>query len=268
MSAAGNTNYTAGSFVGHIYYPLYELIAVSNLGSSAYETGTVNPQYTFNITKAANNATFTLNVNGINVSNTIQNVNAGTNLYSPEYQIPLQEVNGTVYTFNAILTGKGSFGSITEQADSSTQKELWNYYPVISVSPNPNIVGDNVSLNTAITQKVNLDLANVSGDVLLGDKTISERVNSLYNYTALLLSFIPSKYNLTMPSGTLPATYNWKSVIKLSFGSQNLYRNATGSATPHGNTAINTYYPALTACPTGTPSINWDFWSVSAVPLL
>ena len=49
----GNTNYTAGSFIGHIDYLLYKLISATNLGPTAYETATVNPQYTLNITKAA-----------------------------------------------------------------------------------------------------------------------------------------------------------------------------------------------------------------------
>ena len=49
----GNSNYTAGSFIGHIDYLLYKLISATNFGAHAYETATVNPQYTLNITKAA-----------------------------------------------------------------------------------------------------------------------------------------------------------------------------------------------------------------------
>ena len=67
-NTTGNTNYTAGSFIGHIDYLLYKLISATNLGPTAYETAAVNPQYTLNITKAAQNATLTLNVQGINVT--------------------------------------------------------------------------------------------------------------------------------------------------------------------------------------------------------
>ena len=108
--------------------------------------------------------------------------------------------------------------------------------PVISVSPNPNIVGDNISINTAIQQKSALDLVNVSGDVLIGNKTVKEKINSLYNYTASLNSFLPSSYNLTMPKVGTPQTYNPKSVVKLSFGTQSLYRNVSAS--------FKDYYPA------------------------
>ena len=252
----GNTNYTAGSFIGHIDYLLYKLISATNLGPTAYETATVNPQYTLNITKAAQNATLTLNVQGINVSSITETIPSGTNLFSPKYAIPLQQVNDTTYTFNAILTARGSFGTITTTVNSLTQHELQNYFPAISIMPSPNIVGDNISINTVINQKTPLDLANVSGNVQLGNKTISEQINSLYNYTARVLSFIPSQYNLTMPKVGTPETYTPKSVVKLSFGNQSVYRNATLSFTD--------YYPALLECNTTTPTaVDWTFYNAS-----
>ena len=253
----GNTNYTAGSFVGHIDYLLYKLISATNLGATAYETSTVNPQYTFNITKAAQNATLTLNVQGVNVTNITEDISSTTNLYSPKYQIPLQLVNNTTYTFNAILTVRStSFGTKTLTVNTLTQNELQNYFPSVSLSPSPNIVGDNISVNTIITQKTQLDLANVSGNVQLGNKTISEQINSLYNYTALLLSFIPSKYDLTMPKVGTPETYTATSVIKLSLGSQSVYRNKTITFTD--------YYPALLACNATTPTaVDWTFYNAS-----
>jgi hypothetical protein len=255
-NTTGNTNYTAGSFSGYLNYLLYQLITATNLGSSAYETATVNPQYTVNITKAATNSTLTLNVQGKNVSAITQAIPSGTNLFSPTYAIPLQSVNNTTYTFNAILSVRGSFGTITKTINTMTQQELQNYFPVISVSPNPNIVGDNISINTAITQKTALDLANVSGDVILGNKTITEQIDSLYNYTAKILSFIPSQYDLTMPTVGTPQSYTAKSIVKLSFGNQSVYRNATVS--------FNDYYPALLSCNSTTPTaVKWDFYNAS-----
>ena len=188
----------------------------------------------------------------------LENVGTGTNLYSMKYQVPLQAVNNTVYTFNAILTVRGSsFSTEVLTVNTMQQKELQNYFPVISVSPNPNIVGDNISINTAIQQKSALDLVNVSGDVLIGNKTVKEKINSLYNYTASLNSFLPSSYNLTMPKVGTPQTYNPKSVVKLSFGTQSLYRNVSAS--------FKDYYPALLACNSTTPvAVKWTFYNATS----
>jgi hypothetical protein len=153
-----------------------KILELHKKGLTAYETATVNPQYTLNITKAATNATLTLNVQGINVTSITETVPSTTNLFSPKYAIPLQQVNDTTYTFNAILTVRGtSFGTKTLTVNTLTQRELQNYFPAISITPSPNIVGDNISINTLINQKTLLDLANVSGNVQLGNKTISER---------------------------------------------------------------------------------------------
>ena len=51
----------------------------------------------------------------------------------------------------------------------------------------------------------------------------------------------------TMPKVGTPETYTPKSVVKLSFGNQSVYRNATVSFTD--------YYPALLDCVIGAKSV-------------
>ena len=59
-----------------------------------------------------------------------------------------------------------------------------------------------------------------------------------------------------MPTVGTPQSYTAKSIVKLSFGNQSVYRNATVS--------FNDYYPALLSCNSTTPTaVKWDFYNAS-----
>ena len=258
FSNAGNSNYTSNTMTWYLNYIPYTFIS-SSLGAKGYETSTQNPIFTFNLTKYDGKATVTLNVNGKNVSTDTQNISNTQQTFILGYPIPLLPTNGVVYNYNAILTLSNPFNEVVNPANTLKQTELWNYLPSVTALPNPAILGNNMTFNTSIAQVNSYNAVNVTGDVKLGNQTLTEQVLGEYNYKAIALSFVPKAFNLTMPTLGTSQTYTVNSILKLSFMGANVFRNTS--------TTFTDYYPAITNCtsPYTTNTLTWTFYNASTL---
>jgi hypothetical protein len=257
VNDSSKPNYTATSTTDLVTVIPWELISVTS-NATAYETSTQGFVYKLNLSSAYTTAKVKLEVyNGSNLLDTLwnnQTIATQPQSFTFAYPVPMLLQNRTILTFNASL----ELDSTSEgQVNSLTQNELFNYYPTFAIKKSNIIEGDNQTVFINITQKKVLNNANVSSEVNIGNKSIIERVSSLYHYYAAIYSFINSKYNLTMPTKGNPITINAAVPINLSFGNSKVERNVSGT--------FDSYLPLVISCnATTSNTLNWNFYNASS----
>jgi hypothetical protein len=230
-STGGNANYTSGSMGWNLNYIPYVFESAS-LAGTGYETQNVSYGIVLNITKAAAQAAVNESVNGEQAMGLLEGVGTGPNTFGLWYNVPLLPANDVAYTYNAYLEFTWPGGTYNSLVSTKQQTELWNYYPsmIIDVPYGTNsLLGDNVTINTTISQVMPLNRAGVAGYIRVGDRNLTESVLGNYRYTTRILDFIDSLYGLAMPATGTPTAVSPVSVLNLSFMGQHLYRNVTGS---------------------------------------
>ena len=263
FSNPGDGNYLSNSISWNIDYVPYVAVTNPSLSAAAYETSSENVALTVNVAKAAVTANDILNVNGVNVLSDNQNVISGNNQYTLSYTVPLVTTNNIASTFNTILSltlGSNWGGQILtyNPYNTLTQNTLWDYVPQLNPTSSQIIEGSNITINVNVTQPDALDLATVASEVKIGNQTKSVFVSSPYHYYSKLYSFINSQYALTMPTLNSPVTVAASANTQLTFNSQTVWRNTTGS--------FNTYLPLVVGCGTANSAntINWSFYNATS----
>ena len=263
----GDANYTSNSLTFYINSIPYSVISSTAL-ATAYETSNQSIQYVVNVTKAATSATMSLYTNSMLELSQTQNILPGPNTWNFYQNIPLLTANGIIYTYNgAITVNTLSYGLITANpVNTLLQTEYENYFLTTNAfTPYGNsigatalsILGDNITVNTIITQAIPLNNAAVAGSLQIGNKNLGEIITSAYHYSGTATSFTPALYGLANPTTGSPVTITANSIVKLSFLGSNVYRNTS--------ITFKSYNETLASCsvyPTNT--VNFAFYNASS----
>ena len=252
---AGNANYTSKYINISIGYVPYVIVTAPSTPATNYETETDLFDTTINVTKYATTANDILYVNGAEVNSNSLSVSQGPQTYQLSYQIPLLTTNDITDTFNSVISLALENGTtINPQYSSLSQSELFNYIPSVAEGKQNIIQGENQSIGLNVLQVKSIGLANVSSDAVIGNQTITFHVSSQYSYYADIHSFINSRYDLSMPVVNTPVTVTATVPVKLSLGSQYVWRNQSET--------FGTYLESLVSC--GSPNtIAWNFYNAS-----
>ena len=252
---AGNANYTSKYINISIGYVPYVIVTAPSTPATNYETETDLFDTTINVTKYATTANDILYVNGAEVNSNSLSVSQGPQTYQLSYQIPLLTTNDITDTFNSVISLALENGTtINPQYSSLSQSELFNYIPSITEGKQNIIQGENQTIGLNVLQVKTIGLANVSSDAVIGNQTITFHVSSQYSYYADIYSFINSRYDLSMPVVNTPVTVTATVPVKLSLGSQYVWRNQSET--------FGTYLESLISC--GSPNtIAWNFYNAS-----